>query len=223
VPRLDAVAGRPTELLIDLNPAIAERIAAGERFDVGLTNPHFVPALVASGRIAEASHRPFGRVPLAIGRRKGSAPSLATGVEDIVALIGAAESIGYTGAGTSGHTYLDVVERLGLSQTALPKSRPLDAGRPIAAVAAGEVELCVVPLTTVRSAPGVVPAAIFPSELGADIDLSVFLSPTPAEGASAILEFLTSSEIDPDFEGAGLIRFAFQADGSRVAEPGRRD
>ncbi len=86
-PRLDAVAGRPTERVIDLNPAIADRIAAGERFDVGLTNPHFVPALIASGRIDGASHRPFGRVPLAIGSRESSVTRLATTAEEIVAFL----------------------------------------------------------------------------------------------------------------------------------------
>jgi hypothetical protein len=207
-PRLGVVSGRRTELVIDLNPAIADRIAAGEHFDVGLTNPHFVQTLITAGRIDRVSHRPFGRVPLAIGCREGAAPGLVTTVEAIRSLITSAKSIGYTGAGTSGHTYLDVVERLGLSHTALPKSRPMDAGGPVAAVAKGEVEFCVVPLTTVRSAPGVAPVAIFPSELRADIDISVFLSPAPAEGASTILEFLTSGEIDPDLEAAGLIRFA---------------
>ena len=209
-PRLDEVAGRPTEPVIDLNPAIADRIRAGERFDLGLTNPHFVPALIELGRIDGASHQPFGRVPLAIGRKEGTASGVATGVEGVVALLTKATSIGYTGAGTSGHTYLDVVERLGLSRAALPKSRPMAAGGPIAAVASGEVEFCIVPLTTVRSAPGVVPAAIFPSELGADIDISVFLSSAPAEGAAMILEFLTSPKIDADLTAAGLIRFAFE-------------
>ena len=88
----------------------------------------------------------------------------------------------------------------------------MEAGGPVAAVASGEVELCVVPLTTVRSAPGVVPAAIFPSELGADIDISVFLSSAPAQGAARILELLTSPETDADLTAAGLIRFAFDVD-----------
>jgi hypothetical protein len=208
-PRLEAAAGVPVMPAIDLNPAIAERIEAGETFDVGLTNPHYVSALIAANRIDGATHRPFGRVPLAIGCKAGGAANAVTDAGGIVALIRNAESIGYTGAGTSGRTYLDVMERLGLSETAASRGRPMGAGEPMTAVAAGEVELGVVPLTTVLSAEGVVPAAIFPDELGANIDISVFLRPSPGDEAVAILDFLSSTDIDADLAAAGLIRFSF--------------
>ncbi|MCT8973803.1 substrate-binding domain-containing protein [Microbaculum marinisediminis] len=208
-PRLEATAGQALTPLVDLNPVIPERIAAGEAFDIGLTNPPYVEALVAAGRVDGASHRPFGRVPLAIGRRAGTGESVPTGVAEIAALLSGADSIGYTGAGTSGRTYLNVMARLGLSETLAPRGRPMGAGEPVASVVVGDTELAVAPLTTILSSPGIGVAAIFPDALGAHIDMSVFLSPMPGAGAAAVLERLTGPELDAELAAAGVVRFAF--------------
>ena len=72
--------------MIDLNPSIPARILAGEAYDVGLTNPHYARALIASGHAEGASHRAFGRVPLAVGRKTGSADAIRKDVQEIEAL-----------------------------------------------------------------------------------------------------------------------------------------
>ena len=206
-PRIEAAAGVPLTQFIDLNPEIHQRIAGAEAFDVGLTNPHYAKALVASGHADGASHRPFGRVPLAIGRMAGAEGPVRTNEQEIATLLRGAESIAYTGAGTSGQTYLDAVKWLGLKDAVMSKSRAMGGGEPVASVAAGEIELAVAPLTTVLSIPGVVPAAVFPEQLGTHIDLSVFLSTAPRTGAAAVVAFLTASELDTELAAAGVLRF----------------
>jgi hypothetical protein len=152
-PRLEAAAGRALAPVFDLNPAIPERILAGEAYDIGLTNPPYVDALVAAGRADGASQRPFGRIPLATGRRAGMEAPVLTDAAGVAALLRGAESIAYTGEGTSGRTYLDAMARLGLAEAVAPKSRPMGAGGPVAAVAAGETELAVGPLTVIEIDP----------------------------------------------------------------------
>jgi len=206
-PRLEAAAGRTLAPLFDLNPAIPERILAGEAYDIGLNNPPYVGALVAAGRADGASQRPFGRIPLAIGRRAGMEAAVLTDAVGIAALLRGAESIAYTGEGTSGRTYLDAMDRLGLSEAVAPKGRPMGAGGPVASVVAGETELAVQPLTTIMASPGVVLAAIFPAVAGAQIDISVFLSTLRALGASDVLDVLTGAELDAELAAAGVMRF----------------
>ena len=206
-PRLEAAAGQALVPVVDLNPTIAKRIAAGEAFDVGLTNPPYVEELIATGRVDGASHRPFGRVPLAVGRRAGTGGAVATTAAEIAALLRGARSIGYTGAGTSGQTYLKAMERLGLSDAVAAVSLPMGAGEPVASVAAGETELAVAPLTSILSSPGIVPAAVFADALGAHIDISVFLSPSPGRGAAWVLAYLTAAELDAELAAAGVMRF----------------
>ncbi len=207
LPQLSAAAGRPLVPLFDLNPIIADRIAAGEAYDIGLTNPPYVQTLIEAGHVDEASHRPFGRVPLAIGRAAGERVELLRTADQIALLLRDAESIAYTGAGTSGRTYLDAMQRMDLLDVVTPKSRPMAAGEPVAAVAAGEIELAMAPLTTILSSPGIAPVAIFPEEVGIHIDMSVFLSPSPCAGATAVLDFLCRKELDAGLAAAGLMRF----------------
>jgi hypothetical protein len=206
-PRIEAAARVSVAQAIDLNPAIPGRIMAGEAYDIGLTNPHYAMALIAAGRADGASHRAFGRVPLAIGRRAGPAGTIRKAEQDIKALLNGAESIAYTGAGTSGRTYIAVVNRLGLNNTVIAKSRAMGAGEPVASVVAGEAELAVAPLTTILSTPGIVPAAIFPATHGTHIDISIFLSPTPHASAALVLAFLAASELDDELAAAGVLRF----------------
>lgn len=206
-PRLEVAARRMLVQVVDLNPRIPERIAAGEPFEIGMTNPQYVTALIASGHVDGASHRPFGRVPLAICRKAGTEEAVLTGAEEIVAMLRSAKSIGYTSSGTSGRIYVQAIDRLGLSRSITPKSRPMGSGEPVASVAAGEAELAIAPLTTIISNPGVVPAAIFPDELGTNIDISIFLSASPKDGADSVLELLSGTELDDELTAAGLLRF----------------
>jgi len=207
LPRMEAAAGTSLAQITDLNPAIPERISAGEAFDIGLTNPPYVKMLVAAGYADGASHHAFGRVPLAVGRKAGSEKSVRTGAQEVVALFRGVESIGYTGAGTSGQIYLDLLAQFGLRDEFMAKSRAMGSGEPVASVVAGETELAVAPLTTILSTPGVMPAAIFPEELGAHIDMSVFLSRTSHARAKSVLEFLTAVELDAELAAAGVMRF----------------
>jgi molybdate transport system substrate-binding protein len=44
-PRIEAAAGAVVSQIIDLNPTIPKRIAAGEAFDIAMTNPPYAMAL----------------------------------------------------------------------------------------------------------------------------------------------------------------------------------
>ena len=203
------MAGVSVKQIIDLNPAIPERIATGEAFDIALTNPPYVRALIEKGLADAASHRPFGRVPLAVARRSGADVTVTPDVAGIARLFRDAESVAYTGAGTSGRIYLEVMEKLGLTDAVAFKSKAISDGVPAEVAAASQVELAVAPLTTVLATPGVVPVAVFPEELGTHIDMSVFLNTQSATEAERVLEFLTAGEVDGELADAGIMRFSF--------------
>lgn len=207
-PRLEAAAGVPITQESDLNPEIPERIRAGEAYDIALTNPPYARALIEGGHAKASSHRAFGRVPLAIAARDRATASAVSDVREIGALLRKAESIAYTGAGTSGRTFLDAMERMGLIGAVLPKSRALDGGVPAVSVANGDNELAIAPLTTVLATPGVITAAVFPEHLETHIDMSVFLSNSARTGAVTMIEFLTSPDLDDELAASGISRFA---------------
>ncbi|MGB4952243.1 MAG: hypothetical protein WBO55_16600 [Rhizobiaceae bacterium] len=99
------------------------------------------------------------------------------------------------------------MKQLGMFDVVLPKSQAMGGGEPITSVAVGKTELAVAPLTTVLSAPGVELAAVFPEGLGANIDISIFLSTKAQPSAAAVLTLLTASELDGELAAVGVLRF----------------
>jgi molybdate transport system substrate-binding protein len=146
-------------------------------------------------------------VPLAIARRANIEGPVLTEATDIASLLRGAQDIAYTSAGTSGRIYLEVLEKLGVLEEVMARSRPMSGGVPAESVAEGDVELAIAPLTTVLATPEVTPAAIFPEDLGTHIDMSVFLSSKPRIGAEVVLDFLTAKHLDPELVSAGIMRF----------------
>jgi len=209
IPRFAQASGLEVDVTFDLNPAVAKRIQAGESFDVGITNPWFVDALIQGGKVIAASHLAFGRAPLTIGARIADERPMLTSREEVCALLLRAQSIAYTGEGTSGKSFQEAIDRLGLRDQVLPKSRPLGAGQPVIAAASGEVELAIAPMTTIMAAPGIAPIATFPADLELDIDMSVFVSTGVRDKARAmqLVDFLTDPAIDDFLAAKGVMRY----------------
>lgn len=206
-PRVEAETGVHLIQEIELNPLIAERIRAGEPYDIGLTNPSYAKALIDDGFADRDSHRAFGRVSLAVARKGGAHDQIIADTQGIEALLRSAKSIAYTGAGTSGRTYLETLERMGLTDSVLPRSHAMAGGVPAVSVATGEYELAIAPLTTVIATPGVVPAAVFPEHLGTHIDMSVFRNAASPNIAATVIDILTDHDLDDELAAAGIARF----------------
>ncbi len=152
-PRIEAATEVRLIQEVELNPLIPERIRAGEPYDIGLTNPPYARTLIKDGFADAGSHRAFGRVPLAVARRGEAKGQIVADSKGIEALLSIAKSIVYTGAGTSGRTYMDAIERMGLTDSVLPRSHAMAGGVPAVSVATGEYELAIAPLTTVLATP----------------------------------------------------------------------
>ncbi|WP_160381460.1 substrate-binding domain-containing protein [Pseudooceanicola pacificus] len=207
MPRVEAGTGLRILQEVDLNPLIPKRIRAGEPYDIGLTNPPYAKALIEDGFADGSSHRAFGRVSLAVAGQGAAQGRIMTEAAEIAALLRGARGIAYTGPGTSGRSYLDALERMGLSGSVLPHSHAMDGGVPAASVAHGDYELAIAPLTTVLATPGVVPVAVFPESLGTHIDMSVFQSVASPEIVAQVTDILTGHALDDELAAAGIARF----------------
>ncbi len=198
----------------ELNPLIPEKIRGGEPYGIGLTDPPCEKALIDDAFADGGSHRAFGRVSLAVARKGGAHGQIIADSNGAEALLRSSKSITYTGAGTSGCTYLDAMERIGLTESVLPRSHAMAGGVPAGSVANGEwrmangeYELAIAPLTTVIATPGVVPTAVFPEHLGTHIDMSVFRSAASPTAAANVIDFLTDHDLDDELAAAGIARF----------------
>src|SRR5262245_15766216 len=175
VPQFTRRHGIAVDMNYDVNPAVAQRVMAGEAFDVGLNNPWYVEEMIKGGLVIPDIHVPFGRVPLTIGAAGSEPQEIVSSQEAVRALLLNADSIAYTSIGTSGKTFLRAIENMGLQDQLRDRLRPMGAGEPPIAAARGEVQYAIAPLSRIVAAPGVVPVATFAPELGLDIDMSMFV------------------------------------------------
>lgn len=209
LPRFTRQHGIEVDVKYDVNPVVARRVMDGEDFDVGLTNPWYVEEMIAQRRVVPDIHVPFGRVPLTIGAAGPAPEEIASSHEAVRALLSNAESIAYTSIGTSGKTFLRAIEMMGLQDQLRDRLRPMGAGEPPIAAAKGQVQYAIAPLSRIIAAPGVVPVAIFPPELGLDIDMSMFahIGTGQRESAAQLIRFLSDPGHDDFLRSSGVYRF----------------
>lgn len=192
----------------DVNPAVARRVLDGEGCDVGLTNPWYVDEMISRGIIVADTHVPFGRVPLTIGAAGPEPEHIESSDQGLRRLLSKADSIAYTSIGTSGKTFLRAIEMMGLQDQLRDRLRPMGAGEPPVAAAKGEVQYAIAPLSRIIAAPGVVPVATFPPELGLDIDMSMFVHrDSRHEMARPLIQFLSAPEQDAYLRSRGVYRY----------------
>ncbi len=110
-------------LVIQYNtaPRIAERLAAGETYDILVSPPAVIAQAVKEGKVAPGSNVPVGRVGAGIVVRSDApVPDIAS-VEALQKALLAAESIVYNNASTG--IYLDrLFEKMGILEQLKPKT-----------------------------------------------------------------------------------------------------
>jgi molybdate transport system substrate-binding protein len=209
IPQFKRRHGIEVDVNYDVNPAVAKRVMEGEDFDVGLTNPWYVEEMISTGRVIPDVHVPFGRVPLTIGAAVPEPEKIASSHEAVREILSNADSIAYTSIGTSGKTFLRAIEMMGLKDELHDRLRPMGAGEPPIAAAKGEVQYAISPLSRILAAPGIVPIANFPPELGLNIDMSMFIHKDcrRREPALQLIQFLSAPERDPYLRSHGVYRY----------------
>jgi molybdate transport system substrate-binding protein len=209
MPQFTRRHGIEVDVNYDVNPAVAKRIMDGEDFDVGLTNPWFFEQMISLGRVIPYIHVPFGRVPLTIGTAGPEPEVAATSHEAVRELLLNADSIAYIATGTSGKTFLRALDVMGLHDQVRDRLRPMGQGEPPVAAARGEVQYAVAPMSRILAAPGIVPVATFPPELGLNIDMSMFIQrDSRREPALQLIDFLSDPGLDAYLRSHGVYRYA---------------
>jgi len=116
-----AQTGHDLAIQFNTAPRIAERLAAGETFDVLISPPAVIEQAARNGKVVAGSSIPVGRVGAGIGMRTDApAPNVATVDALKQALLGA-DAIVYNTASTG--LYLDrLFEKMGVLDQVKPKT-----------------------------------------------------------------------------------------------------
>ena len=205
----EAEAAATVNIDFDFNPAVARRIECDERFDVVVTNPHLIDRLVAQGLLDSKTRVTLGSSPLGLAVHRSNAGIDVSSVTAFKAAMMSAETIGYAPDGTSGRRLISILRDLGLADVIRSKLRPLPGGHAGYAVAAGEVECSIVPISTIMvAAPDAVLAGVLPAELDIEIVLEAAIAPQAVANplATGLSSLLMASRVDDLIRAKGITR-----------------
>jgi len=195
---------------------VAQRLAAGEVYDVAVATKPRLQTLEAAGTLAPNSIVVIGRSPIALAVRQDAAKPAIGSVDAFKKTLLAASSIAYTdpaSGGTSGIHMAQVMRDLGIADEVRAKTK-LVTGQPGAppavgtAVARGEAEIGLQPISELANIPGIEIVGLIPDQLQTpDLTYAAGL-PTKGgerEGSTAFVNFLVSPTGEAAVKSKGLI------------------
>jgi molybdate transport system substrate-binding protein len=199
------------KLAITYGPSagLKPRIEAGEPFDLALITPASIDDLIKQGRIEPGSRHNIGRTGIGVAIRAGAPrPDIGTTAAFKRALLDA-KSITYgdpARGGLSSVYFIGLVERLGIADQIKAKARLGTASEGVRPVATGEAELGIGQASEIPLVPGVELLGPFPAELQSYTDVTAGISAhaKEADGAKALIKFLTAPAAVPVFKAKGF-------------------
>jgi molybdate transport system substrate-binding protein len=208
-PQFEHATGNRLTVSYSVSAELEKRIEAGEPFDVAILTPPVIDGLVTRGTLAANTRTMVARSGIGIAVRAGaSKPDLRT-VEALERALLAARSIAFAKEGAGGLFFAALVQRLGLAERLTPKFKPTVTGQDVSrAVANGDAELGVQPLSEILSVPGVELAGSFPSSVQdyATMVAAVGIAAPNAAGGRELIAFLMSSAVDSVIGARGMER-----------------
>jgi molybdate transport system substrate-binding protein len=208
-PEFEKATKHEVAINYSVSAELRRRIEGGERFDVAILTPGLIDDLIKSGYITAGSRAVLARSGMALAVRRG-APKPDVGTVDLLkAALLKSRSIAFAKEGFGGVFLMSLLKRLGLIEQMMPKFKPTTTGDDVSqAVARGEAELGVLPLSEILPVPGVELAGTFPRDVQ-DYSVMVGGVSIAAEqfpGVRALMLFLTSPGILPVIEKRGMER-----------------
>jgi len=182
LPRFETDTGHKVSLDNATAGMLAQRIEAGEAFDVAVITPKAIDGLIGKGKIAPGSRVDVAKVGIGVAVKAGAPlPDIAT-VEGFKRTLLAARSVAYIDpkAGGSSGIYFDgLLDRLGIAGEIRQKAKLKQGGHVADLVAAGEAEVAVHQISEIVPVKGVVLVGPLPAEV------QNFTTYTAAIGADA--------------------------------------
>ncbi len=191
-PAFERATGHKVVATFDSNGELERRIKAGESFDVLLIGGSTFDAL--GGKIAPAPRVDVARAGLGVAVRAGTPKPDITSVDAFKRALLGAKSVSYVGAGTSGIYFLDLLDRLGISEQMKPKLKSMGVANVVKAAASGEADLVVYVIPGILADRGVELVGPLPREIQSYVGITAGLSAAAKEpdAGKALINFLRS-------------------------------
>jgi molybdate transport system substrate-binding protein len=217
IPRLEVLTGKKfitaATSIGTGETSIPSRLKRGEAADVVIVADAVLLGFIEEGLVKRESYTPVARSAIGMGVRAGAPkPDLST-VEALKRTLLAAKSIAYSASVSGDYLTKELVQRLGIADQVLGKSRRIEGGERVGAVVArGDAEIGFQQMSELLPVPGIDHVTPLPAEVQ---KISVFsagvaASTGDAEAAQAVIQFFAS----PEAAGA-IIKSGLEPAGNR--------
>jgi len=208
-PQFEQTTGDRVAISYSVSSELKKRIESGEPFDVAIVTPPVIDSLIESGRIAAGTRTVVARSGFGIAIRRGAPkPDLRT-VDALKTSLLSAASIAFAKEGAGGVFLTALITRLGLANQLTTKLKPTVTGTDVsAAVARGDAELGVQPISEILFVPGVELGGSFPPPIQDYSVMVAGISSTSehAAAARALIAFLMSPAVELMLKARGMER-----------------
>jgi molybdate transport system substrate-binding protein len=201
-PEFERTNGHTLNVISGFSPVFVKRINAGESFDVVVSPPSTIDALVKDRYVVAETRTNLVRSGFGVAVRAGAPKPDIGSVEAFKRALLNAKSIGYIQ--TAGVPQL--VDRLGIADTIKPKTTIPSSDIVTELVAKGEIELGVVVITQIVTTPGVEMLGPLPPEIQYYITFTAGVSANSKapEAARELITFLTGPTAVPVIKAQGM-------------------
>ena len=204
-PQFEKATGDKLVFAFGLSSAVKKQIDEGAAFDVAILTPALIDGLVSAGKIDPASRVAIARAGSGVAVSAGSPKPDVSTAEALKQTLLRAKSIGFTGIGVSRAGNEALLAKLGIADQMKPKIKLLNESAP-AAVAKGEVEIGLGPMSEVLLVHGVQLAGPFPAGLQSYLVFMAGVSRASknADAARSMIKFLTAPAAAPVFKAKDM-------------------
>jgi molybdate transport system substrate-binding protein len=206
-PEFERTSGYKLNVVHDIAATLANRIIAGESFDIFIGPPVQIERVIESGNVVAGTRTPIARSGIGVEVRAGASKPDISSVEAFKRALLNAKSIGYLRQeGTSGAYLHGLFERLGVAEAIKSKVVRPETDIVSQLVAKGEIELGLVVITQIMTTPGVELVGPIPQELQQFVRWSGGVSAGSAapDAARGLISFLRSLTAVPVLKAQGM-------------------
>lgn len=211
MPELERLTGRTvvtvTTSIGTGDSSIPNRLRRGEIADLVIVADPVIRQFIAEGWVLGDGATIIARSMIGFAVRAGAPDPLIRSAEDLKRVLLAARGIGYSASESGKYYTTEIVQRLGIADQVLPKSRLVGGGERVGAVIArGELDFGFQQISELLPVPGIAHITPLPPELQkvSNFTAGIGANSTDRDAARKVIAFLASAAAAPAIRASGL-------------------
>jgi molybdate transport system substrate-binding protein len=187
--------------------SIPNRLKRGEVVDIVIVSDAVLRQFISDGLVLAEGHVPVARSTIGMAVRAGAPRPDISSIDALRRTLLQAQSIAYSASVSGQYFTTELVQRLGIAEQVLPKSRRIGGGeRTGAVVARGEAELAIQQMSELLPVPGIAHITPLPPDLQKVSTFAAGVAATAPDAALArsVIQLLGSPAAAMAIRNSGL-------------------